>query len=240
MTPTRTTAALAGGLYLLTFATSIPALILKDPVLDDPAFVLGDGGGASVLWSGALELLLAIACVGTAVVLFSVVRRHGEAAALAFLSARVLEAALIVIGVLSLFAILSLRGESAGSDPASLVTVARALVAVHDWTFLLGPGLIPAINALCLGTVLYRARLVPRVIPALGLVGAPLLIASATATVAGVFDQVSVWAAIAALPIAAWELSLGLWLVFKGFDADATRRTTPHQDGRANAALARR
>lgn len=226
MTPTRTTAAIAGALYLLTFATSIPALILKGPVIGDPAFVLGSDGRASVLWSGALELLLAVACVGTAVVLFSVVRRYGEAAALGFLSARVLEAAFIVIGVLCLFAVLSLRDVRADVDPEALVAVAHGLVAVHDWTFLLGPGLIPAINALCLGTVLYRARLVPRTIPVLGLVGAPLLVASATATAAGAFDQVSVWAAIAALPIAAWELSLGLWLVGKGFDADATDATT--------------
>lgn len=97
-------------------------------------------------------------------------------------------------------------------------------MAIHDWTFLLGPGLIPAISALCLGYVMYRSGLVPRVIPMVGLVGAPLLIASATATMFGVYDQVSAWSGIAAFPIALWELSLGLWLVLKGFQPEAVAR----------------
>lgn len=107
---------------------------------------------------------------------------------------------------------------SAGADAAALLPTGSALVATHDWTFLLGPGLIPAINALCPGYVLYRSRLVPRIIPALGLIGAPLLAISVTATLFGIYDQVSVFAVIAVLPIALWELSLGIWLVAKGFD----------------------
>lgn len=231
MTPIRTTAALAGALYLLTFATSIPALVLKGPAIRDPDFVLGAPGRAGVLWSGALELLLAIACVGTAVVLYTVVRRTSEGAALGFVAARVLEAALIVVGVLSVYAIVTLRADAGTAEPAALVATARALAAVHDWTFLLGPGLIPAVNAVLLGAVLYRARLVPRAIPLLGLVGAPLLAASAAATIAGVIDQVSVWAALAALPIAAWELALGLWLLFRGFREDAVAGIAPSASG---------
>ena len=225
MTPIRTTAALAGALYLLTFATSIPALVLKGPAIRDPDFVLGAPGRAGVRWSGALELLLAIACVGTAVVLYTVVRRTSEGAALGFVAARVLEAALIVVGVLSLYAIVTLRADAGTAEPAALVATARALVAVHDWTFLLGPGLIPAVNAILLGAVLYRAR------GGLGLVGAPLLAASAAATIAGVIDQVSVWAALAALPIAAWELTLGLWLLFRGFREDAVAGIAPSASG---------
>lgn len=217
----------AGVLYLVTFLTSIPALILKSPVLHDPDFVLGAGSHGGVLWAGFLEVVLAIACIGTAVVLYPVARRQSETAALGFVSARLLEAAVIVVGAVSLLAVVTLRQDlaaSAGADAAALLVTGSALVAIHDWTFLLGPGLMPAINALCLGYVLYRSRLVPRIIPALGLIGAPLLAISVTATLFGIYDQVSVLAVIAVLPIALWELSLGIWLVAKGFDPPAMAR----------------
>jgi len=88
---------------------------------------------------------------------------------------------------------------------------------MRQWTFLLGPGLIPAVNAAFLGYVMYRSRLVPRVIPTVGLIGAPILLISAIATIFGGWDQVSTAGALCALPIAAWEFSLGIWLTFKGF-----------------------
>jgi hypothetical protein len=117
----------------------------------------------------------------------------------------VLEAAIIAVGVIGMLAVVTLRQEltaTAGAEAAALLTTGTALVAVHDWAFLLGPGLIPAVNALFLGWVLYRSALVPRIIPAIGLIGAPLLAASATSTMFGLSDQVSVLSAIAALPIA--------------------------------------
>ena len=213
------TARIIGALYLLTVVTSIPALILKAPVLADPGSIT-PGAAAALTWAALLELVLAAACVGTAVAFFPLARRQSEALALGFVSARIVEAALVAVGVI---AMLSLARTAA--QPA-----AGALVAVHDWAFLIGPGLIPAINALCLGTVLYRSRLVPRILPVIGLVGAPLLIVSAVATVFGAADQVSAMAGLAALPIAAWEIGLGVWLVTKGFDADAASRlgADPH------------
>ena len=121
---------------------------------------------------------------------------------------------------MSLLSVVTLRqdlGGATGTDAASLVTTGQALVAIRDWTFLLGPSLMAAVNALLLGTLMYRSRLVPRLIPALGLIGATLLIASTTATFFGAYDQVSPVSAIATLPVALWELSLGIWLVTKGF-----------------------
>lgn len=122
-----------------------------------------------------------LACIGTAVALFPVVKRQNEAAALGFVTARVFEAGLILLGVVSVLAVVTLRQDvagAAGADGASLVTTGRALVAIHDWTFLLGPGLIPGVNALLLGTLMYRSGLVPRVIPLMGLIGAPLILAA--------------------------------------------------------------
>ncbi|WP_454049534.1 DUF4386 domain-containing protein [Cellulomonas sp. Marseille-Q8402] len=216
--PARRTAALAGALYLLTFASSIPALPLLGPVLDDPAYVLGPGSDTRVVAGALLDLVNALACVGTAVVLFGVVKRWGEHLALGFVASRTLEAAVILVGVVSLLAVVTLRQEPApGSDDAALVAVAQGLVAVRDWTFLLGPGVMAAVNALLLGSLLLRSGLVPRLIPLAGLVGAPLLLASDVATLFGVNTQLSVLSAVAVVPIFVWELSLGLWLTIRGF-----------------------
>ncbi len=220
MTPLRKTALAAGVLYLLTFVTSIPALGLYDDVLNNPDFVLGAGSSSAVRWAAFLELFAGLTCIGTAVVLYRVIRRDRESAAMGFVAARTLEAGMIFVGALSLLSIVTLRQDvtgTAGADAASLVTAARALVAVHDWTFLFGPGFLPVVNALCLATVLYRTQLVPRIIPMIGLLAAPILFASSTATLFGLHDQVSSTALVGALPIAAWEFSLGVWLTFKGF-----------------------
>jgi hypothetical protein len=233
MSSARRLARIAGVLYLVTFVTSIPALLLKAPVLNHPDFVLGARGDRGVMWAGFLEVILALACIGTALALYPVARRQSEPAALGFVAARVLEAAVLVVGMISLLSVVTLRQDLAGAtaaDAVALVATGTALVAVHDWTFLLGPGLIPAVNALFLGWVLYQSALVPRIIPAMGLAGAPLLAASATATLFGGYHQVSVLSAIAALPIALWELSLGIWLVAKGFRPQALERLGPDTD----------
>jgi hypothetical protein len=217
----RKTALVAGGLYVITFAASIPAaLVLLRPVLDNPDFILGTGSVTGVLWGVLLDVITALAGVGTAVVLFPVVKRQSEAAALGFVTTRVLEAATILVGVVCLLAVVTLRQDLAGAtgtDAASLVTTGHALVAIRDWTFLFGPGVMAGMNALLLGSLMYRSRLVPRVIPLLGLVGAPLLLASTAGTLFGYFDQLSPVASVLVLPIFVWELSLGVWLVVKGF-----------------------
>jgi len=237
----RGTARLAGALYLLTFVSSIAALPLLGPVLDDPAYVLGAGADASVTAGALLDLVNAFACVGTAVVLFGVVRRWGEHLALGFLAARLGEAAVIAIGVVSLLAVVTLRqGAGAGADDTARVAVAHGLVAVRDWTFLLGPGVMAAVNALVLAPLLLRSRLVPRAIPVLGLVGAPLLLVSDVATAFGLNEQLSVVSAVAVAPVFLWELSLGFWLLVRGFrvvDApdEFTRHLAPRSSRGASA-----
>jgi len=226
MTPLRKTALIAGVFYLMTFIFSIPVKFwLWDDAINNPGFVLGAGSDGGVLWGAIFEVITALAGIGTAVVLYSVARRHSERAALGFVTARVMEASVIIVGVLSVLSLFTLRQDvagAAGADSASLVTTGHALTAIHDWTFLIGPGLFPVINALCLGTVLYRSRLVPRIIPTIGLIGAPLLLASGVATLFGVFDQISAPAGLLALPVAAWEFSVGVWMTFKGFTTSDT------------------
>ncbi|RSN15686.1 DUF4386 domain-containing protein [Nonomuraea sp. WAC 01424] len=205
----RRTALVAGVLYLITIVTSIPTLALYAPVLNNPDYIVGPAPDTGVLWAGLLETICVLACIGTAVVLFPVVKRQNEAAALGFVAARVLEAAIIVVGILSLFAVVSLRQPGAtGADADSLVITGKALVAIHNWTFFLGPDVIPAVNALLLGYLLYRSRLMPRVIPVVGLIGAPLLLLSSIAVTFGLYSQVSVLSGLTALPILvlAWRL----------------------------------
>ena len=219
--PMRRIALAAGLLYLVTFAASIPQLALFADLVADPAgFVRAPGSDTAVLWGSSLEVITALSAVGTALALYPVTRRVSRIAALGFVTSRVLEAALILVGVLCVLSVVALRSDLAGAVGAqqdALGVVAQALVEVRQWSFLVGPGLIPGINALFLGYVMYRSRLVPRIIPIVGLVGAPLIIMSATVTMLGGWDQVSIAGSLCALPIALWELSLGVWLTVKGF-----------------------
>ena len=170
-----------------------------------------------MLWGNLLDVACALAGVGTAIALYPVVRRQNEAVALGFVASRLLEGAVIVVGVVGLLTVVTLRQDPAGADAATLLGQGHMLVAFSNWTSVLGQGLMPGVNALLLGSLLYRSGLVPRIIPTVGLVGAPVLLASVTATVFGVFGQFSSVALIAALPVALWEFSLGGWLVVKGF-----------------------
>jgi hypothetical protein len=219
MSPARKTALVAGVFYLITFI-SIPTLALYGPVKNHRDWILSSGGHTAVLVGGLLEVIVALAGIGTAVTLYPVVKRQNEGIALGFVTARVVEAGMIFTGVVSLLSLVTLRqdlGGAAGANAAALVTTGASHVAIYNSTFLLGQSLMPGINALLLGSLLYRSRLVPRVLPVLGLIGAPLLITADIATLFGGIGQTSSWALVAALPVAAWEFSLGVWLVVKGF-----------------------
>jgi hypothetical protein len=223
VTAARRLALAAGVFYLLTFAFSIPAYFLYEPVLTDPGYITGSGGADTRIILGAIgELLTALAGIGTAVAVYPVIRRQSEAASLGFVTTRIYEAAVMVIGVIALLAIVSIRQEGAvAGDAAALTAVGQVLVDVRDHAARLGPGLAPALNALCFGYALYASRLVPRIIPALGLIGAPLLLASVLGRMLGLHGDQSVFAAIALAPIFFWELSIGLWMTFKGFNPSA-------------------
>ena len=212
---TRKTALVAGVLYLLTFV-SIPTLALYGPVRE-PNYIVGPGPDTAVLIGGVLEIIVALAGIGTAVALYPVVKRQNEGVALGFVGSAILEAAAIFAGVVSLLSIVTLRQAGAGAD--ALVT-GQTLVALYDRIFLLGQSLMPAVNALLLGSLLYQSRLVPRVLPVLGLIGAPLLLAvDHRPRCSASSSRCSALAGLLALPIALWEFSLGVYLVVKGFRA---------------------
>ena len=219
MAPERKAALIAGVCYLVTHVTSVAALVLYAPVLSGARYVTGAGSDTRVLVGGWLEVVLILAIVGTAVSLFPVVRRHGEGLAIGYVGLRALEAAVIAVGIVSLLAVVTLRQQDAGAaggGAAALVAVGQGLVAVHNWTFLLGPNFVCAIDTLVLAYLMWRSRLIPRLIAGLGLLGGPLLFVSATAVLFGAYQQVSWPGAVAPLPVFAWELTLAIFLIAKG------------------------
>jgi hypothetical protein len=208
-----------GVLYLITFVTSIPALALYQPVLDDPVgYIAGAGHDNQIFLGALLELLLIIANIGTAVVIVPIIRRRSEEGAIGYVTARLVECTFILVGIVSVLAIVTLRQETAGAAEG---TVAYTLAAIKDWTFLLGPGWVVGWgNGLILGYLMYRSGLVPRRMTWLGLIGGPLIIASGTAVMFTGNHPSSALRSlqgIATAPEFLWELSLGLYCTFKGF-----------------------
>jgi hypothetical protein len=235
MDSTRRTSFITGVLFIITFVTSIPAaFLLYAPVLDDASYVVGAGADGGVALGAFLEVLLIVANVGTAVALFPILKRQNEPLALGYVTARLVESTFIAIGIVSLLAVVTLRQDAAGGDPSSLVTVGKSLVAVHDWTFLLGPNWVVGVgNGLILGWLMYRSGLVPRGMAILGLIAGPVLLAGGTAVLFGVIEPDSALKNLTAAPEFVWELSLGIYLMVKGFKPSgvarlqADRRTVP-------------
>jgi hypothetical protein len=221
MSSTRRIAVVTGALFIVAAAAAIVGLVLEGPVLNDPGYIVGGPGNDTRVILGAFfEVILAIAVVGTSVTLFPIVKKQNESIALSYVCGRVVEAIVIVVGMISLLAVVTLRREFAGTtdaNSAALLVVGKSLVAIHDWTFLFGPSLAIGVNTLLLAYLMYSSRLVPRVIAVLGLIGGPLIFASGTAEMFGLYQQISVWGSIGALPVFAWEMSLAVWLIVKGF-----------------------
>ena len=215
----RTIARVTGWLFIVTFVVSIPpALMLYTSMLDHPSYIVGAGADGRIAFGALLEMILIVANIGTAVVLFPILKRQNESLALGYVTARVIECVFIAVGILSVLAIVTLRQDVGAAGGASLVPAGRSLVAIHDWTFLLGPGWVVGVgNGLILGYLMYRSGLVPRGMAMLGLIGGPLIILSGTLVLFNVIEPGSAAQVIATIPEFFWELSLGIYLIVKGF-----------------------
>jgi hypothetical protein len=216
MTSSRKIAMAAGVLYLLTFV-SIPTLALYGQV-KGANYIIGAGPDTPIIIGGILEIIVALAGIGTAVVLFPVLKKQSEGLALGLVASRVLEASTIFLGVAFLLSVVTLRQAGAGAE--ALVT-GHTLVALYDRIFLLGQSFMPAINDLLLGFLLYKSRLVPRALSLIGLIGGPVLIAGYIAVLFGLIGQHAPLAGLSAFLVALFEFSLGVWLVVKGFNPSA-------------------
>jgi hypothetical protein len=177
-----------------------------------------------VILGALLELILASAAVGTSIMLFPYLKKQDESIALGYVSFRLLEAVLIVIGLVSLLSLLTLHQEFASGvalDASSLQTSGKLLLAIHAWTLMLGPNFMLGINSLMCSYLLYQTKLVPRTIAVIGLVGAVSIFVAALLEMFGVILQTSVWGAVLAIPVASYEMILAVWLIVKGFNISA-------------------
>jgi hypothetical protein len=217
----RSTARWTGIWFILTFVASIPAaLYLYTPVLDHADYILGDGADTRIAFGALLEVITVVANIATAVVLFPVVRRVQESVALGYVASRVLESTVIVVGLISLMSVVTLRQDlgGEGTDTGPLNVAGHTLVAIHDWTFLLGPAFCAGLgNGLLVGYLMYRSQLVPRGMAIVGLVGGSLALVTATAVLFGAWDQTGGISFLFTAPEIVWEVFLGIYLTFWGF-----------------------
>ena len=206
-----------GVLYLATFVFSIAGVLLYDPVLHPVKFMVGTGGDTRVRLGAVCEVFLIIANIGTAVVIYPIFRRRFEVLSIGYVTARLVECTFIAIGIVSYLAVVTLHPK-AGVAAGSLVNDARALVAVRNWTFVLGPGFVAGLgNGLILGSMMYRSGLMPRGLSMLGLIGGTLICITGLGVVLDVFARGGTAQAIATVPEIIWELSLGIYPLVKGF-----------------------
>lgn len=214
MSPDRARALTAGLIYFSTHITSVAAVVAYAPLLSDPS----TGADGVVLLGALLEILLALGCLGTGVVLLPVLQPHGAALANAYSALRTLEAAVIGAGSLAMIALVSLRGADSGS------ALGGALVAVHQASFLVGQGLIISVNSIVIGFLLWRSGLVPRAIGGLGMIGGVLVLADNLAQFSGVLDQGDAVTALLAVPVFAFEIWFAGYMVLRGFRSGALAR----------------
>jgi hypothetical protein len=221
----RRTGRIFGWLFLGTFVTSIPArLLFIDGVgasWSDMRFVPEDTSTASLKWGAVLEFGLILTQIGTAVVIYPLVRRQSETLSLGYVSARVMESVFAAIGIISIISVVSVADAlsgAGGGEATALAAQGNSLVHSYDWAFQWGPGLVAGIgNGLLLGYLMYRSALVPPRMALLGLVGGPLLILSFALILGGVYENGSSASGLLTLPEAAWELSLGIYCAWRGF-----------------------
>ena len=196
---------------------SIPTLFLYNPV-KSADYIVGAGPDTRAIIGGILEIIVALAGIATAVVLFPILKKQNESAALGLVAARILESGTIFVGVAFLLSIVTLRRSGVGAD--GLIT-AHALVALYNRIFLLGQSFMPAICDLLLGSLLYQSRLVPRRLSVIGIAGAPILVAGYIAVLFDLTAQHGALAGLSAFPVAIFEFSLGIWLIVRGFNPEA-------------------
>ena len=208
----------AGIAYLLTFV-SIPTLALYSSV-KGANYVLGSGPDTAAIVGGMLEIIVALAGIATAVILFPMLKKQNESFAVGLVAARILESGTIFVGVAFLLSIVTLRQNGTGAG-AGVMATSHALVALYDRIFLLGQSFMPAVCDLLLGYMLYTSRLVPRRLSIIGIVGGPLLVIGYIAILFGAIDQHGALAGLSALPVAVFEFGLGIWLIVKGFNPEA-------------------
>jgi hypothetical protein len=208
-----------GVLFALTIVTSVVALLLYDPILNNTDYILGEGDDARIQLGALFEIFLAITNIGTAVVIWPIVRRQSETLALSYVASRVVESTFIVIGVISLLSVVTLREDLAGggADSGALEIAGQSLVALHDMTFLIGPSFCVGVNGLVLGYLFYKSGIVPPRLAIFGVIGGPLIFASSIAILFGAYEQTGGVGFLFAIPEIIFEVGITIYTIWKGF-----------------------
>lgn len=230
MKTNKTSANLAGVLFIIATVAAITGALLYYPILKDPAYIIKTTPRETpVLWGAFFEIITALAVIGTPLALYPVLKKYNERMALASVGFRLLEAGMIIIGILSLLTIVTLNHEFSkeiNPDTTTYLMAGKSLLALHDWTFLFGPNLLLGPSTLMTAYLLYTSRLVPRFISILGLAGGPLIFSCGILVLFGAFPQVSAWGALLAIPVFLYEMSLAIWLLVKGFNSPVADAVT--------------
>ncbi|MGG7620729.1 DUF4386 domain-containing protein [Bacillus coreaensis] len=217
---------LVGVLFILAAVSAVAGVMLYDPILNGSDYLINGSKHANrVIWGALMELILVVSVVGTATTMFPILRRYNETIALWHVCFRFLEAIVITIGVISVLSLLTLSHTFVASgvpDAAAFQTSGTVLKAIHEWTFMLGPNFMLGINTMMYSYIFYKTKLVPRFIPILGMTGAALVFICALLVMFDIIEQVSVWGGLLALPVAANEMILAVWLILKGFNSSVT------------------
>lgn len=230
MKTNKTSANLAGVLFIIATVAAITGALLYYPILKDPAYIIKTTPRETpVLWGAFFEIITALAVIGTPLALYPVLKKYNERMALASVGFRLLEAGMIIIGILSLLTIVTLNHEFSkeiNPDTTTYLMAGKSLLALHDWTFLFGPNLLLGPSTLMTAYLLYTSRLVPRFISILGLAGGPLIFSCGILVLFGAFPQVSAWGALLAIPVFLYEMCLAIWLLVKGFNSPVADAVT--------------
>ncbi len=230
MKTNKTSANLAGILFIIAAVAAITGALLYFPILKDPAYIIKTTPRETpVLWGAFFEIITALAVIGTPLALYPVLKKYNERMALASVCFRLLEASMIIIGILSLLTIVTLNHEFSkeiNPDTTTYLIAGKSLLALHDWTFVFGPNLLLGPSTLMTAYLLYTSRLVPRFISILGLAGGPLIFICGILVLFGAFPQVSAWGALLAIPVFLYEMSLAIWLLVKGFNSPVADAVT--------------
>lgn len=214
---------IVGVLFILAATTAITGLALYQPVLNDAGYIVkGPSNETRVIWGAFCELILAFSVIGITIMMYPILNKENESIAMGYVCFRLLEATIIIIGIISLLSVVTLNQEFAkAADPnvISFLTAGKLLVTVHNWTFLFGPNLALGPSTLMMSYLLYKSKLVPRFIYVLGLAGGPLIIVCAVLVMFGILPQISLWSVLLAIPVFAFEMTLAVRLIVKGFNS---------------------
>jgi hypothetical protein len=218
-----------GVLFIACSAASILSIVPLGATVGAPVdFAKLAGSDNAVVMTALIEFVWAATGMGIAIALYPVLRLFNPALALGSVVGRVVENVFVLVGALSLLALLTVSQQAAGSAASSSFQVTGdALVAVRDWVHGFVAMIPFGIGSLMYSYVLYRSRLIPRWLSGWGFVGAALsLVATVYAGFTQDFGFTTVNSVLSA-PIGLQEMVLAVWLIVKGFNLSAVRSIAP-------------